>query len=80
MYNRIRSDLSYLGVQVIEYRPDVFAASPDASVDYPNWESDYVCDSMFGQSAHLIDMPLLKAISPSWEIAGVLKDAQGKIG
>ncbi|HHT9130787.1 MAG TPA: hypothetical protein ACFYEC_07990, partial [Candidatus Brocadiaceae bacterium] len=57
-----------------------FTASSDARVNYPNWQDDYVCDSMFGKSAHLIDMPLLKAITPYWGIAGVLKDAQGKIG
>lgn len=79
-YDRIRFALSGLGVQVIEFKPDVFAALSDARVDYPNWQGDYLCNSMFGQSAHLIDMPLLKAISASWGIAGVLKDAQGKIG
>jgi hypothetical protein len=79
-YDRIRSALSDLGVQIIEFKSDVFTVVPDALVAYPNWQDDYVCDSMFGQSAHLIDMPLLKAISPSWGIAGVLKDAQGKIG
>lgn len=79
-YDRIRSTLSGLGVQVIEFKSDAFTALPEALVDYPNWQDDYVCNTMFGQSAHLIDMPLLKAISPRWGIAGVLKDAQGKIG
>lgn len=34
---------------------------------------------MFGQSAHLIDKPLLKAITTSWGISGALKDAIGKV-
>ena len=79
-YDRIRSALSDSGVQVIEFKPDVFAASANARVNYPKWHDDYVCNSMFGQSDHLIEMPLLKAITPSWGVAGVLKDAQGKVG
>ncbi|KKO18918.1 MAG: hypothetical protein BROFUL_02376 [Candidatus Brocadia fulgida] len=79
-YDRIRSALAGLGVQVIEFKPDIFIASPDGRLNYPNWQDDYVCDAMFGQSTHLIEMPLLKAITPSWGVAGVLKDAQGKVG
>jgi hypothetical protein len=79
-YDRISHILSGLGVQVIQFKPDVFSASRDGRVDYPDWQGDYVCESMFGQSDHLIDMPLLKAITPFWGIAGVLKDAQGKVG
>lgn len=79
-YDRIRSALSGLGVQIIEFKPNIFTVSANARVDYPNWQGDYVCESMFGQADHLIEMPLLKAITPYWGIAGVLKDAQGKIG
>lgn len=79
-YERIRLALFRLGVRVIEFKPDIFTASPAALVDYPDWQKDYVCDAMFGQSAHLIEMPLLKAISPDLGISGALKDAQGKVG
>lgn len=79
-YKRIRSVLSELGVQIVEYGSNIFTNSHAAHIDYPNWRIDYVCNSMFGRSDHLIDMPLLKAITPSWGISGALKDAQGKVG
>lgn len=79
-YGRIRVSLSRLGVQVIEFKPDIFTASPEALVSYPDGKGDYVSEPMFGHSAHLIEMPILKAISPAWGISGALKDAHGKVG